>query len=921
MIKYIRFDPSNTLGVQSTNIEKIRSIAAKSDRKEFEVEEEFSVASGAAFIAALGAKTAVSVTPADLRDYICGASSISQTSGASGSLTTYHIMSRLQLFSVDVPGGETGWEGGVDYTWMRTIMPSTGLGCHQGSPLVTSTFNETLQKLASPLDLVSGNYGALVSNPAYSDFGSLTYLADVVLKSSGSWNDDAPLIRALLLADMAVNIKTIKCDPLLGQIAIDATVRDVERVKPTARPDDALCPAKFECMAVTIDTWVGLRTGVYNIPDWNVHDWSYSVAIIPIETSMTKSAAIWIYIASFLTTKLWNNRFIYKIQTNPTKGMTAAKTEDVYNFWVRPRAASVVVEGPGRAMLVLMNVTSRQSQLTVRIYGQEVPVWTPQRGGRPVSTDILPSLTRWLDLEIPSNHVVQNWLQAWRWLCEKVASGDAINRALVLAAETSRVHLAGPLYNNWVHTSPAFYSIKVYKPPPDVKAMTWVMRNWADEEETEEAEKKRIHDWVEDSLVPWISPFHIHSNLYGKFTDWNKADWLTMVRNADQSITCHEATPDMRMARAAGLLAPANAILFVDPAAVQENLSATAYMITAGTAWMQMASGVPWIRWICYDTIEQNPLLCSLIDKLLEEASANHVSMERPNDWWREKLTTVLGFSQPSYFTIMVQQTSTVTLPWWAVQYVLQKLNYVVPGDLEMRQRAVIQGVNAATATMPMVGWHAEDNKQWQALARYTSMLGVRMTNDSPSYVVNNEWTSQLLAGMGEVSLHRVMGMVAESVYRSNWFAVNIHTIVDTTCCVLPTSNTLAMLIPSEVLVVETKAGPGNTIGAQNISGVWPDPWWDWLLSGIRAAIPFMGTSLPQAALKGAASGLHAFLSEKVRPKEAAQEQKEQREQLQKVLDTAAVAAKDVWETGKQAVGQVSEALGEFTSGPSESQQ
>lgn len=876
------------------------------------------MASGVAFLAALNARYSDSVMPADLRDYMCNCSSVAQTTGAHASLSLHHSVSRLQVFAIDVPGGTVGIEGGVNYSTMRRIMPSTGLGCHQGSPWVTSTFNEVLQKLVAPLESTSGNYGALVSNPAYSDFGSLAYLTDVLAKSTGSWLDESPIVRCLLLGDLSVSHRTLQCDPLIGQIVSDGQIKRVERYKPTyPRPDDALNPAEVQAMAVAMDSWVMLRTGQRNVPDWNVHDWSYSVAIVPCETSMLESNSIWLYMASFLTTEIWNNRYVWKVHVQPRSDMSSEDPEHEYMLVVRPRAAQVEVQGPGRVMLVVTNITSRSNLRWVTIDGFNIPVWNPASGIGPQSVDIMPMLLRYLDLQGATNNISQNWLQAWKWICDRVSSGNALNHALFLAAETSRVQHIAPLAHPAVENSMPFYSINLRKELPHILKSSWEMRNWADVDPDPEKEKSRIHDWIEQSIAAWISPLCIHSNLTCSFEtaespDWSKLDWMRHKHGADQTVTCHEATPDLRVARFVGLIAVPTPIVYIDPVAVQESVSAIAGMQVAGCAWMQMVTGISWLRWVLYTAAQNDATRMVIQDRMMNEATAHHVSSGRPDKAWINLLDKVLGVQVKFDFPQLLKNTPSVLPAWWQVKFILQKMNYLMPGELERRQRPVFK-LGVLESSMK-VGFYANDSKHWQAVARYTSMLGVSETNDVPLYAANNEMFSHLTQSYLQLNLTRLFTMCAESVYHSNGTYYNPLTVVDTACAITPVANSLHTSIPAELLIIKTKAGAGTNVGDQTVLGEWPDPWWDWLLAGVRAAIPFLGSSIPTAALVGAASGLHSFLAEKLNPSRAKEEQMIARAQATKALESSAEAVHDVLSTGREAVGRISKAINDFSS-------
>ncbi|WKY10398.1 hypothetical protein Q1695_002616 [Nippostrongylus brasiliensis] len=69
---------------------------------------------------------------------------------------------------------------------------------------------------------------------------------------------------------------------------------------------------------------------------------------------------------------------------------------------------------------------------------------------------------------------------------------------------------------------------------------------------------------------------------------------------------------------------------------------------------------------------------------------------------------------------------------------------------------------------------------------------------------------------------------------------------------------------PQSMLVVRTPAPPGAQANRQVTTGEWPDPWWDWLIAGARAALPDLLTgSYLTAALKGVGAGINAFLEER----------------------------------------------------------
>ncbi|VDN40935.1 unnamed protein product, partial [Gongylonema pulchrum] len=479
--------PSTTKNI----LELLRAELSKTERGDREEAAIFEVASGMAFLSALMSDYPPAVLPLGQTEPLLHSVNICQIgTRGDGKLSLQHIVTALQISGIEVHGQKTSEampayrHGCSTGSWARQIqvLPSLLLDeCHQQPPVLTATYAQLSKILHSPLSSVEDwtNASIVCAHPAFKDFSSLVFLANRLTEQTGSWMEDAALIRALLIADACVTPKHLVADPIWAKVACDGVVVSIEQ-EPVAADPGPFNDVSISICAVPMDTWVGIRTGAYLCPEgWGPNSWGGEVAVVPVETCCLDDPATWLYVLSFVTTRLWNGLHLYKAIIKPNKELSSASTTTehiVVKF--KPLATNVVVDGPTRILLVLTNLTSQLNSKETRITDVKIPIWRPSKEAM-FPADVTEILRQQAGTRAATNNVEGLWRFAWQYLMRYTATEASVQRAIYLVAETvrnldlgfaSNPAKAFPVYS--IHLKSGFL--------PNLPDVNFDVKNWED---------------------------------------------------------------------------------------------------------------------------------------------------------------------------------------------------------------------------------------------------------------------------------------------------------------------------------------------------------------------------------------------------------------------------------------------------------
>ncbi|VDN24218.1 unnamed protein product [Gongylonema pulchrum] len=726
-----------------SSLDLLRAEMRKTARQDREQASEYIVSTGTAFLSSLIGEYSTPVMPPDHCEPMYQTTIVADEQCWTFSIQ--HIVTSLQMSGVEIHEKSTAEDsvsryGCTNGSWLRRITSTTGLVCHLQKPAVTATYAELLRKLCTPLGSAGGTYASMINKPAHTNFGNLEFFTELLAQLSSCWMEDAALVRALLIADACAPLRQLLADPIWPKIACDGDVINVEQ-ETMDTPIGPFNQVRVKIAAVTLDTWAKMRNGTCSGPaEWDPGHWGRNVAIIPIETCMLQNESTWIYLLAFITTRLWNGLHLYNTTIRPNTKLSAENPLVEYVVAkCKPLATNVVVDGPSRILLVLTNVTSSLGLHETYVVDTRIPVWNPSQ----------------------AREVQIHWPDAWSYLMKYTATGSSVQRALYLVAEAAR-NLDLGFCSNPAMSFPV-YAMRL-KPDllPALPGVKFINSNWGDASTDIRAAIITIN-------AHNVYPHGFHPSLWVnyKITDEGTRDILTLtsVDGSDISCRCHHSSPDMLIARFLGLIASGPTISFSHVSAVHENISAIAAFQCVGTAWMQAAAGVSWVTWALKDIQEGYQMCDYIVDEMIDEATVHHVARVDPGETWANYVISCFGVDN---------RTSSTLLSWWAIKYIMQKMNYFIPAQIQKRQLHVGHQLR--------IGLYFNSSSEWQALQRATSCITVHY--GVPVYATNSS----------------EFGIASEFLLLST--------------CNVPDTNT------DDVHMEET----------------WSSPWWDWLLTGVKAA-------------------------------------------------------------------------------------
>ncbi|APG76073.1 hypothetical protein 2 [Xingshan nematode virus 6] len=880
--------------------------------------EDFTVASGLAFYSALFTPVATSILPGDVREAMCGLNTVSQKTSGSGCFSLHHTVSDIMPLNLElgdekkgnnraarkVSGGngkvkrksnDQGWDVKNQAVHGREVKVSTGLGCHQGTPPVTSLYAQLVHRQCLPLEAGSGTQASTTNNPVYTDYGSLAFMTEVVTGQPGSWKDDAPILRMLLLGDIFAMADRYKLDPIWYKLARDANPSSIEWHMTGLPKEGGVNSRSVQITAVTLDVWAALRVG--SLKDSTLSELVQGVncAVIPISSNKLDEAWIWLYLAAFCTSRIWNGLHQWEVSLDPS---VRSKSEKLLETIFTTRSSLCMVEGHERILLVLTDVTSRLGYKTTRLAREKiVPIWqkTDPKVGWVEIIDELRYATGVTTLDYP--HLGDLWRMAWKEMMASVATGDSVNRCMALVAEATRVMDVGFYSGGEVNVM----SLGKIEGLPELDGVVWKNRQW----ESMTADDAKFG--LQDASLSWVSVSGMRPDFAWTVLDPEKGRSMLTVGGIDASLYCHEATGDMRMARYVGIISGAERVALETCVAVSENVSAIASFMACAVGWMQSVAGIPWYKWAHHHNLPELTSIDDLASMMLDAASDGHIKRSYADPTWCTWVENNIFHGQPW------SKVCTTILPWWAMKFVIQKVGYHLDVGLVERQKPV-------EGKRPRIGYWATMASEWQNVARVTSRITVRYPDECVEYYTSSYDNANLGAGVVGYNWHRAAAEYGESQYHWQTSARPWNKSVDSSTLITPVSYAMVYGNPSGMLITMTRNRVGSGMDDQDVTGRWPDPWWNWLLEGVYEALPhLLQGNLLGAALAGMSGGVNAFFRERLNPVSAQKEQQARMESAARAADKILTAGKDLVEHGKAAAAETVAAAREFAgeAGPS----
>ncbi|WKX90827.1 hypothetical protein Q1695_009576 [Nippostrongylus brasiliensis] len=163
-------------------------------------------------------------------------------------------------------------------------------------------------------------------------------------------------------------------------------------------------------MICTLDEFIAIETGECSVVGWqgvSSATFSASVSVIPVAANELRDPAIWLFVLSFLGTRVWQGLSKYIIIGTLNFALIDASeaerlgytAESQFNTILAPYADSVCVPGPTKMMFVVIDGSSRSIADTVIVRPAGNSVTPPvrkagvQTKARKIHTNLLTALT------------------------------------------------------------------------------------------------------------------------------------------------------------------------------------------------------------------------------------------------------------------------------------------------------------------------------------------------------------------------------------------------------------------------------------------------------------------------------------------------------------------------------------------------
>ncbi|KAK6060990.1 hypothetical protein COOONC_01343 [Cooperia oncophora] len=412
-------------------------------------------------------------------------------------------------------------------------------------------------------------------------------------------------------------------DPRLLQQFPDMKVLSWKRFLPDKKPSKYSRP-KIEMALTTLDEFIAIKTQDRPVTGWSgVSNATFNalVSVIPIAANELTDSAFWLYVMSFLDTRVWQGLSKYITIGRLNMGLIDQKTakEKAYtadypfDAVIGPYSDFFHIPGPRKVLLVVIDATSKSSadRLYIGPPGNSAYTGVHKQGGAIIPIDIAPNLltaltgSNWNDwpsadsLSDPGEDV---WYQAQKMLEHYVAVEDVIDIAVGVVTATAHRVLAQSIdetkeTGDRTHQGSWLLNVKRFSGPNEDYNLTWYGYQNAD------TCKSRLCNQETRYWTPMgITGYHY-------MTTWTDSEmWMTdeQACSAPPAARLSEASDIARLWRALGIYeGPNHALELRTRRAFEMFFSANATMLASMVSVGQMALGVPMSTWSNYSSIDK----------------------------------------------------------------------------------------------------------------------------------------------------------------------------------------------------------------------------------------------------------------------------------------------------------------------------
>lgn len=333
------------------------------------------------------------------------------------------------------------------------------------SPIYTSI----LQRLQDPA--ATGALGSMARGPSIRDATSYISLAKAIAKSPSSVFEIAPLLRlgCIITALSSYNYST----EIIYHRFIRRWTTDTYIGPYIAHKNEPWTLSGYDFLAMPLDIFVSFMLNKYGRDDCN-DDFVYNGVdsdwtAIPVRSELLGENTIIPYLASFLSSELWNGRVNHRTRGFWTDPMNP-KTREPHVQSIMPASISTSIPGPKKFIIVLVDYSAGYPPATINVGGIVVPVW---RGTQPILNQDIPDFAdAWQDFFTNENieRVRTSCVSAFNEVENKLAVENAGLIANSLIAELYLANYQGmavktydtmpsynwgqPAYGAWTYLNP-----------------------------------------------------------------------------------------------------------------------------------------------------------------------------------------------------------------------------------------------------------------------------------------------------------------------------------------------------------------------------------------------------------------------------------------------------------------------------------
>lgn len=327
------------------------------------------------------------------------------------------------------------------------------------SPQFTQLFEMFNERLSG--NSASATLGPMVNAPAFQDASAMTSLCKSIRSGVDGWRDIAPMVRAACVATALIT-QSYVMDPTLRQFMVLLDVKE-SRILSNMITSIRTFPEKTmtsKIMFCPLDTTVSIllrkkeqfTIGAEDIFPVTMLDVTWIV--IPISHTMLGKRSLTAYIASFLSSRLWNGCVSHCIATKAYSSSDKQSKHFPTVYSRMPACINVSIDGPLNAIICLYEDTEKYGLGSVRMSGHTgaIPVY---KTDVPIDSCVVDFEAAWRNYFITDDAdlIAGDFCDAYNTICGTLATEDCCGSALSIVAELTAVNrpsyfCPGPVTNN-----------------------------------------------------------------------------------------------------------------------------------------------------------------------------------------------------------------------------------------------------------------------------------------------------------------------------------------------------------------------------------------------------------------------------------------------------------------------------------------